>query len=78
MFDNEALYNICEKTLDIERPKYTNLNRLIAQVISSITVSMRFNGALNVDITSLYTNLVPYPKSHFMLSSYAPIMSNEN
>ena len=31
MVDNEALYDICRRNLDIERPTYTNLNRLIAQ-----------------------------------------------
>ena len=30
--DNEALYDICRRNLDIERPTYTNLNRLVAQV----------------------------------------------
>ena len=30
LLDNEALYNICRRTLDIERPNYTNLNGLIA------------------------------------------------
>ena len=37
--DNEALYDICRRNLDIERPTYTNLNRLIAQIISSLTLS---------------------------------------
>ena len=40
------------------RPTYTNLNRLLAQVISSLTASLRFDGALNVDITEFQTNLV--------------------
>ena len=31
MLDNEAVYDICRRSLDIERPTYTNLNRLIAQ-----------------------------------------------
>ena len=56
--DNEAVYDICRRSLDIERPTYTNLNRLIAQVISSLTASLRFDGALNVDITEFQTNLV--------------------
>merc|ERR1719269_229456 len=51
MLDNEALYDICRRNLDIERPTYTNLNRLLAQIISSLTASLRFDGALNVDIT---------------------------
>lgn len=34
MLDNEAIYDICRRSLDIERPTYTNLNRLISQVTS--------------------------------------------
>merc|ERR1739846_175017 len=75
--DNEALYNVCRTSLDIERPSYTNLNRLIAQVVSSLTASLRFDGSLNVDVTEFQTNLVPYPRIHFMLSSYAPVISAE-
>ncbi|VDO09776.1 unnamed protein product [Haemonchus placei] len=32
MVDNEAIYDICRRNLDLARPTYTNLNRLIAQV----------------------------------------------
>ena len=30
MLDNEAIYDICRRNLDIEKPTHTNLNRLIA------------------------------------------------
>ena len=66
--DNEALYDVCRRNLDIERPTYTNLNRLFAQVASSLTASLRFDGALNVDITEFQTNLVPYPVSYTHLT----------
>ena len=77
MVDNEALYDICRRNLDIERPTYTNLNRLIAQIISSLTASLRFDGALNVDVTEFQTNLVPYPRIHFVVAAYAPVISAE-
>jgi len=77
ILDNEAVYDICQKNLNISCPSYSNLNKLIAQVISSLTASLRFDGALNVDVTEFQTNLVPYPRIHFMLSSYSPVISAE-
>uniref|UniRef100_K1PLU2 Tubulin alpha-1A chain n=1 Tax=Magallana gigas TaxID=29159 RepID=K1PLU2_MAGGI len=40
MVDKEAIYDICRRNLDIERPTYTNLNRLIGQIVSPITASL--------------------------------------
>ncbi|XP_032891352.1 tubulin alpha-1C chain-like [Amblyraja radiata] len=48
MMDNEGIYDVCRRNLDIERPTYTNLNRLMAQLVSSITASLCFDVALNV------------------------------
>jgi tubulin alpha len=60
MVDNEAIFEICKKKLNVTSPSFTNLNRLIAQVVSSITASLRFDGSLNVDLNEFQTNLVPY------------------
>ncbi|KAH7695944.1 tubulin alpha-8 chain-like protein [Aphelenchoides avenae] len=77
MVDNQAIYDICRKNLGVDRPSYTNLNRLISQVVSSVTASLRFQGSLNVDLNEFQTNLVPYPRVHFPLASYSPVISAE-
>jgi tubulin alpha len=38
LLDNEAIYDICRRSLDIERPTYTNLNRLVSQVFMSLLI----------------------------------------
>merc|ERR1712165_665668 len=75
VLDNEALYEICQKKLDIKKPSYVNLNRIIAKVVSSMTAALRFDGELNVDMNEFQTNLVPFPRLHFMTTSLAPVIS---
>jgi len=60
MIDNQACYDICHRNLDIEHCTYTNINRIVAQMISAMTASLRFDGALNVDLSEFQTNLVPF------------------
>lgn len=74
LLDNEALYDVCGILLDVCSPTYTNLNRLVSQVVSSCTASLRFSGSTNVDMLEFQTNLVPYPRIHFPLCSYAPLV----
>lgn len=71
------MYDISLRNLDIYKPMFTNLNRLIAQCISSITSSIRFEGALNCDLIQFQTNLVPYPKIHYPACSFSPFISCE-
>jgi tubulin alpha len=77
MVDKEALYDPCRRALDIERATYTNLSRLIGQVVSSLTASLRLDGALNVDFTEFQTNLLPSAWIHFPICSSAPVISGE-
>merc|ERR1711878_157838 len=77
VLDNEAIYAICQKQLDIDRPSYEDLNKIIAKVISSMTASLRFDGELNVDLGEFQTNLVPFPRLHFMTTALAPVVSKK-
>ncbi|THD19593.1 Tubulin alpha chain [Fasciola hepatica] len=77
MVDNEALYDVCRRNLDVGRPTFTNINRLLAQVISTLTAALRFDGCQNVDLLEFQTNLVPYPRIHYPLTTYAPTVSAE-
>merc|ERR1712241_1370091 len=75
VLDNEACYEICQTKLDLKKPSYSNLNKIIAKVVSSMTASLRFDGELNVDMNEFQTNLVPFPRLHFMTTSLAPVTS---
>lgn len=60
MVDNEAIYIICCRNLVIEHSNYTKLNCLISQIVSFITAFLRFDGALNINLTKFQTNLISY------------------
>ncbi|OIR57557.1 MAG: tubulin beta chain [Amphiamblys sp. WSBS2006] len=73
--DNEALYEICFKTLKLGAPSYGDLNHLISLVMSGITTCLRFPGQLNADLRKMAVNLVPFPRLHFFMVGFAPLTS---
>jgi tubulin epsilon len=48
------------------------MNDIAANVITNLTSSMRFEGSLNVDLNEITTNLVPFPRMHYLMSSTSP------
>jgi tubulin beta len=73
--DNEALYDICFRTLKLTTPTYGDLNHLVSFVMSGITTGLRFPGQLNSDLRKLAVNLVPFPRLHFFMVGFAPLTS---
>jgi tubulin beta len=55
--DNEALYDICFRTLKLSTPTYGDLNHLVSFVMSGITTCLRFPGQLNSDLRKLAVNM---------------------
>lgn len=71
--DNEALYDICMRTLKLPSPSYEDLNQLVSSVMSGVTTSLRYPGQLNLDLRKLAVNLTPFPRLHFFMVGYAPL-----
>ncbi|KAF7299120.1 Tubulin beta chain [Mycena indigotica] len=71
--DNEALYDICFRTLKLASPSHDDLNALVSNVMSGVTTCLRFPGQLNSDLRKLAVNLVPFPRLHFFMTGVAPL-----
>ena len=46
--DNEALYDICFRTLKLTTPTYGDLNHLVSATMSGITTCLRFPGQVRL------------------------------
>jgi hypothetical protein len=53
VLDNEALYDICFRTLKLTTPTFGDLNHLISAVMSGITCCLRFPGARGLKVHEL-------------------------
>uniref|UniRef100_A0A915DRJ0 Tubulin beta chain n=1 Tax=Ditylenchus dipsaci TaxID=166011 RepID=A0A915DRJ0_9BILA len=71
--DNEALYDICFRTLKLQNPTYGDLNHLVSITMSGVTTCLRFPGQLNADLRKLAVNMVPFPRLHFFMPGFAPL-----
>ncbi|TRY78728.1 hypothetical protein TCAL_09305 [Tigriopus californicus] len=71
--DNEALYDICFRTLRLTSPTYGDLNHLVSITMSGVTTCLRFPGQLNADLRKLAVNMVPFPRLHFFMPGFSPL-----
>ncbi|KIM29971.1 hypothetical protein M408DRAFT_15648 [Serendipita vermifera MAFF 305830] len=73
--DNEALHNINVKNMKIAHPTFEDMNAIVAKVMCGVSTSLRFPGQLNGDLRKLGMNLIPFPRLHYLLPSYSPLVS---
>ncbi|KAH6581218.1 hypothetical protein BASA61_009176 [Batrachochytrium salamandrivorans] len=74
--DNSALAytgKIKNVTLNKKGDAFDTMNNLVANLLLNMTSSMRFEGAMNVDINDIVTNLVPFPQLKYLFSSMTPL-----
>jgi tubulin beta len=74
--DNEALYDICFRTLNITTPTYDDLNQIISTAICGTTSSLRFSGQLNCDLRKFTVNMIPFPRLHFLMIGFTPLTTS--
>lgn len=73
VLDNQAAYRMCKENLKIKSPSFLHLNRIIAQMVSATTTSLRFETQLNASLDEIVTNLVPEPKFRYPIMSLSPV-----
>eukprot|EP00397_Hematodinium_sp_SG-2012_P035855 GEMP01038636.1.p1 GENE.GEMP01038636.1~~GEMP01038636.1.p1 ORF type:complete len:519 (+),score=80.04 GEMP01038636.1:142-1698(+) len=73
MLDNQAAYKLCKNNLKLKNPTFNHLNRLISQMVSAVTTSLRFETELNASLAEILTNLVPDPIYRYPVLSLSPV-----
>lgn len=51
---------------------FDDMNLIAARMLCHLTSSSRFHGDMNVDMNEICTNLVPYPRLHFLMTALSP------
>jgi tubulin beta len=73
VLDNEALYDLCYRSLKLNAPTYSDLNHLVSRTMSGVTCGLRFPGQLNSNLRKMVVNLVPFPRLHFFAVGFSPL-----
>ncbi len=75
MMDNAAIMSLLSNHLQIEKPTFIFLNRLMAQIQSCLFCPFHFNAdPICSTLEEVTTNLVPFPILHYTYLRFAPIV----
>ncbi|XP_076249372.1 tubulin epsilon chain [Calliopsis andreniformis] len=81
--ENQSLLDICNTQLNkkenmdqimynISCKPFQDMNSIVVNMLLHLTSGSRFPGTLNMDMNELATNLVAYPKLHYIFSGASP------
>lgn len=73
--DNEAVYEICNKTLKISSPTYGDINHLVSAAMSGVTAPLRLpkpDGTCET-LSGMAKKLAPNPRLRFLSVQLAPL-----
>jgi len=74
VFNNEALSNIYSQIYKMKTPIYSDFNRFISNIMADTTYIYRFPCQLNSTMREQASSLTPFPKVHFMMPSFSPLI----
>ena len=66
LFDHSAVSKNTMATKGILRPSLRDMNSKIGQVVADSTIPYRFKGDLNTSMRKIATNIVLFPRMHFL------------
>ncbi|CAM9754488.1 unnamed protein product [Phaeothamnion confervicola] len=49
------------------------MNAIVAGLLTDLTAPARFAGDLNVDLNEICTNMVPFPRMHYLVAGISPL-----
>ena len=55
------------------KASFDRMNAVVARFWLDLTASMRFDGSLNVDLSDITTNMIPYPDCKYIIPGLAPV-----
>ncbi|KGM92546.1 tubulin gamma chain [Paracoccidioides brasiliensis Pb18] len=74
--DNGALSRIAADRLHVQEPSFQQTNQLVSTVMSAATTTLRYPGYMHNDLVSILANLIPDPRTRFLITSYTPFTSD--
>ncbi|PGH14601.1 tubulin gamma chain [Helicocarpus griseus UAMH5409] len=74
--DNGALSRIAADRLHVQEPSFQQTNQLVSTVMSASTTTLRYPGYMHNDLVSILANLIPDPRTRFLITSYTPFTSD--
>ena len=68
--EREQVGRKAQQAKEDDDPKgFNEMNAVAARMLCHLTSSSRFHGDMNVDMNEICTNLVPYPRLHFLMTA---------
>lgn len=74
--ENDSLTKFVSGVEDNTKGAFDQMNNVVANFLLDMTAGSRFSGKLNVDLTEIPTNMIPFKNHKFIVSGHSPVLVN--